>query len=325
MYLENIESIEGTYRFYIDGELIGEQKNALTSAGRSIIIKSLLGIIPNFVDCIAYGIDSTPNTLNSASTLITNNVLGFEIGRTAATGGTFELSGSNDSLVFFGEIVDPYQYEIREVAIYPATNIDANITVDGSTLFDFDQVNLFTEYGTASAASSTPSSSARIGLNVLSVPGSGDATSNYIEKITDDNSLASLSTYSSQDLFKLSGFKTFIGSASLNVRFLTDTSNHYTITFTTPSASGYFISSVLKGSASIVGSPTWDKITSVRFWNPSSGVLNLDAIRADVGTYLTDTTFGMISRAVLANPIQKPASIPLSIEYSLLINFSGGV
>jgi len=325
MNLENISSIEGIYRFYQDGELIGEGKNALTAAGRSIIVKSLLGIIPNFVDVIGYGIDSSANTLNSASTLITNNVLGFEIGRTPATGGTFQLSGTNDALVFYGEINDPFQYEIREVGVFPANNVNSTISVDGSTLFDFDQIDNFTKYGTSSAASLTISASARIGINVLSMPGSGNPTSNYLENVVDDNSLSFLGTYSSQDLFKLAVFKTHTTSATFRVRFETDASNHYTVGFDVPSAAGYYIVNSLKGSASISGSPTWDNITSAKFWNPSASTIFLDAVRADVGTYLTDTTFGMISRAALPSPIVKQASVPLTIEYSLLINFSGGI
>jgi len=322
---KNIESIEGIYRFYAGGELIGEQKNALTAAGRAIIIKSLLGIIPNFVDSIAYGIDSTPNVLNSASTLITNNVLGFEIGRTKTEGAAFEASGTNNGLVFYGEIVDPYQYEIREVGIFPANNINATITVEGSTLFDFDQTDLFVKYGSASTASLTTSASARIGTTLLSVPANGDSTSNYLERIADDNSLSFLATYASQDLFKLAFLKTHNASGVFYARFLTDASNHYTIPFNIPSASGYGIANSQKGSASITGSPTWDTITSAIFWNGTASTILLDAIKIDVGTYLTDTNFGMISRAVLATPLQKPASIPVTVQYTLLINFSGGI
>jgi hypothetical protein len=326
MHEDDIKSIDGIYRFYANGELKGEQKNSLTSAGRAIVIKSLMGIIPNFVDSIAFGIDSTPNTLNSASTLITNNTLGFEIGRTKAVGNTFDAINSSDAIVFYGEIVDPYQYEIREVAVYPSTNVDSTITVDGSTLFDFDQIDLFIKNGSASTASLTVSASARIGTSVLSMPGNGDGTSNYIEKITDDNSLSFLSSYSSQDLFKFAFFKSHATASGLfYTRFMTDSSNHYTLSFDIPSASGYRILTAQKGSASITGSPSWENITSVRFWNGTASTIAIDAIRSDVGTYLTDTTFGMISRAVLATPIQKPASIPVAIQYSLLINFSGGI
>ena len=72
-----MSDILGVYRFFINGELVGEQKNALTEAGRSIVIKSLLGYMTNFANSIAYGIDGSDNNFNSASTLITNNTLGF--------------------------------------------------------------------------------------------------------------------------------------------------------------------------------------------------------------------------------------------------------
>ena len=325
---EDIQSIEGVYRFYQDDQLIGEYKNALTEAGRSIIVKSLLGIIPNFVNSIAVGIDSASNVLNSASTIITNNSLGFEVARTQSSGGTFRESnstiGANDALVFFGEIVDPFQYEIREVAIYPSTNVASNISIEGTTMFNFDQVDLFSQYGTYTSASLTQSSSARIGSTALALPGGGDGTSNYIQKVTDDNSLAYVADYSSLDLFKLAMFKSTTATGSINLRFYTDSSNYYTITFSLPSTAEYSILTATKGSATITGTPTWADINYVDIWNTSANTVFVDAVKIDIGSYFSDTTFGMISRAVLPAPILKAASIPVTIEYTLLVSFSGG-
>lgn len=326
---EDIESIEGIYRFYQGDNLIAEQKNALTEAGRSIIVKSLLGIIPNFVDAIAVGIDSASNVLNSASTIISNNSLGFEIARTQSSGGTFRESNStvgiNDALVFYGELVDPFQYEIREVAIYPATNLTSNVSVRGETIFDFDQFDLFAKYGTYSSASLTVSSSARIGSTALSLPSGGDGTSNYIEKVTDDNSLSYIANYSSLDVFKLAVFKSTTSTGSVSFSFYTDSSNYYTISFTLPSTAGYNVLTATKGSATLNGTPSWDDINYVRVWNTSANTVFVDAAKIDIGSYLVDTTFGMISRAVLPAPILKSSSIPMTIEYTLLVSFSGGV
>jgi hypothetical protein len=47
-------------------------------------------------------------------------------------------------------------------------------------------------------------------------------------------------------------------------------------------------------------------------------------MRISTGNYLVDTNTGMISRAVLQTPLRKPASIPLTIEYSLNIGFNEG-
>jgi hypothetical protein len=317
--------ITGIYRFYLGGELIAEQKNALTEAGRSIAIKSLLGIIPNFVNSIAYGVDGTANTFNSASTLITNNSLGFEVGRTEVIGSTFSLSGTNNSLVYSGQIQDPFQYEIHEIAIYPQSNIANTQTIDSEILFTFDANEILTKNGTASSASTEFTASARVGGEVLIVP-TGDGTTNYISKSLDSNELSTINTFSSKDLFKLALINTSSTSSAASVyfRFFTDDNSYYTIPFVTQSSSGYSIVSVEKGAATVTGSPTWSSITSLRFWNASTQDVKLDAMKIDVGSYLLDTNFGMISRAPLATPVFKPASIPLTIEYSLVANFNGG-
>ena len=322
--MSNEKNITGIYRFYIDGKMILEKENAMTETGRSVVVKSLLGIIPNFVDSIAYGIGASANSFNSASTLIVDKSLEFEVGRTKVISGSLESASTSNQLIFSGEIIDPYQYEIREVAIYPSNNINSTVSLDGSIILNFDLIDDFVKYGTTTGASATPSSSARIGTSALSIPANGDSTSNYIEKVVDGGIFSSLVSYSSQDLFKLALFKTSLDAASFYVRFQSDTSNYYDASFSVPSASGYFICKTVKGDVTVTGTPDWENITSVKIWNPSTSVLNLDALKIDTGPYSTDTNFGMISRAVLPVPINKPSSVPLVIEYSLLLNFSGG-
>ena len=95
-----MDNIKGTYRFFLDGELVYEQDNALTIMGRAIAIKSLLGIIPNFANSIAYGIGDKPNVVDSNTNLITNNSLEFEIGRTSVYGSSLQIDNNNDVLVY---------------------------------------------------------------------------------------------------------------------------------------------------------------------------------------------------------------------------------
>ena len=321
----NEPEITGVYRFYQDGILIGEAKNALTTAGRSIVIKSLLGIIPNFANSISFGISSSPNVLNSASTLITNNSLGFEIGRTPVIAGSLELQGTNDALVFSGEINDAQQFRIYEVALYPSGKVGESISVDGELLFNFDQVDSFIKYGNASAAALQNSSSARIGTQMFNL-NSGNSTNNYIEFLSNSNYFSTLSSYSSQDIFKLAMYNTVAASgASVNIRFYTDSSNHYTVSFVSPVSAGYHVLESTKGAATITGNPDWANTTAVRIWNSSTQDVLLDAVKVDIGSYLLDTNLGMISRAVLPTPILKQSSIPMTIQYSLIVNFSGGI
>jgi hypothetical protein len=322
--MDNNLDIVGVYRFYIGNKLVSEQKNAFTEAGRSIAIKSLLGIIPDFANTIAYGVDSSSNVFNSASTLITNNVLGFEVGRTPVIASTLENSGTNDLLIYSGTISDAYQYSIYEVGLFPANEANQSSTLDVEILLNFDLLDTFTKYGTYTSASLATASIGRIGSTMLIIP-EGNASANYLEKVYDSNSLYQTKLMSSQDLFKLSLFnESTTSGASVNFRFYTDDTNYYTVPFVSPAASGYHIVSVQKGNAVLTGNPDWSNINKIRIWSTSSYTMYLDGLKIDKGSYFSDTTFGMISRAVLNTPVFKPASVPVNIQYSLLVNFTGG-
>ena len=324
MNLDNVK-IDGVYRFFINDELVSEQKNALTETGRLVAIKSLLGIIPDFADSIAYGISSESNTLNSASTLITNNILDFEIGRTEVVTSTYEVSGSNDVLVYTGTINDAYQYSIYEVGLFPSNGLNKSVTLDGSLLFNFDNLDRFIKYGTYTSASLTTASPARIGAVMLCLP-QGDGTTNYLESLVDQTTFISMKFMGSKDLVKLALFNiSSTEGASVNFRFFTDDSNYYTLGFVSPATASYHVVSVEKGSASTVGAPDWNNINKIRIWNLSASTAYLDGLKTDFGSYYIDATTGMISRATLATPVFKPSSVPVNIQYSLIVNFNGGV
>lgn len=313
--------IEGVYRFILDGQVIAEQKNALTQVGRPIAIKSLLGIIPNFAGVIAYGIGNQQNIISESTNLITNNKLQFEIGRTPVVGSSLELLNSTDILVYTGIIDSTSQYQIYEVGLYPGGITNTNADVAGSTIFDFDRVDLFIKTGTASGSFLADAVEARIGTQLFSLsPTNG--TDSYLTYAATNNSLSTIDNYISLDTFILSGLELKPSSSSVNFRFYTDNSNYFDYIFNTPSSSGYFIVSTEKGSAIITGNPSWESITSVRIWNNSASAIYLDGLKIDYGSYLQDTLTGMISRAVLPSPVRKPAGIPLTIEYSLSIGFN---
>lgn len=316
--------IKGTYKFYLDGELIYQRDNALTTAGRSIAIKSLLGIIPNFAGTLAYGISDKPNSISASSTLITDNGLQFELGRAGVIGSSLDISSNNDILIYTAIVNDPYQYTIHEVGLFPSPLRKATIAPAGSLIFDFDRVDLFNKFGTASAAGLVESIEARIGTSLMDLPQT-DGNTSYLSYASTDNTLSDIDSYTSQDTFRLAGYDFNSTTASVNIRFYTDENNYYDFVFPTPSASGYFISEIEKGSAAVTGNPSWSTIISTRIWQNNASKVYLDGLRIDFGSYLIDTVSGMISRAVLPNPIRKPASIPLTIEYSLALDFNHGV
>lgn len=316
--------IKGVYRFYQNNELMHEQENALTIAGRSIVIKSLLGIIPSMAGSIGYGISEKPNTMSASSNLISDNNLQFQIGRTQIVGSSLNLTNNNDALVYSATITDPFQYKIYEVGLFPISIQNAIVGIAGSTIFDFDRVDNFIKYGTASGAGLVSLEEARIGTQLFYVPPT-DGVSSYLKYSSTDSTLSDIDTYVSEDTFRLAGFDTNLTAASINFRFYTDASNYFDFIFPTPTSSGYFISEIKKGSATIQGAPSWENITSVNFWQNSSSAVYLDGLRIDLGNYALDTVSGMISRAVLTSPVRKPSGIPITIEYSLVVDFNYGI
>lgn len=313
--------INGVYKFKLGDDVIYEQKNALTTMGRSIAIKSLLGIIPNFAGAISYGIGQQENTLDSTTNLISNNTLQFEVGRSEVIGSSLDLSESSDILVYTAVINDPNQYTIYEVGLFPGGIANLNVDLSGSTMFDFDRVDLFNKFGTASAAALLNATEARIGSQLFSLPDT-DGADSYLTYSSTDGTMSAIDNYTSEDLFKLAGLDFNEFSASINFRFYTDTSNYYDYTFTTPTASGYFVVETQKNTAAITGVPSWSNITSVKIWQNSGSAVYLDALKIDYGSYYQDNITGMISRAVLAEPVRKPSGIPLTIEYSLSVGFN---
>ena len=292
--------------------------------GRSIALKSLLGIIPNFANAIACGIGNKPSTVDPLTNLITDNSLQFEVGRTAVVGSTLQINDSLDSLVYSGVVQDSAEYFIYEVALFPALSSDTFVGLRSSTIFSFDQVNSFTQNGTASGAYMSANSAARIGTDMMFVP-QMNGTDGFLQYNSSSNELDYLDTFTSEDVFKLAGFDPNSNSSSVIFRMYSDDSNYYELTFNTPTASGYFITEIAKFDAAIVGLPQWANLNYLRFWENGgvAGVL-LDGLRISTGSYLIDTNTGMISRAVLSNPIRKPSSIPLTIEYKLNVGFNEG-
>lgn len=313
--------IEGTYKFYLNNKLIREQKNSLTVAGRSIIIKSLLGIIPNFGNAIGLGIGNNENIVNPTSGLIEDNNLNFEVARSPVNGSTLNVKDNTDLLVYTTTLNVPETFTIYEVGLFPTLDTSTFIGVRGETIFDFNNVDIFTKIGTASGAYLSTNINARIGSDLLYVPETNGPT-DYLRYFASPGQLEYLNIYSTQDVFRLAGYKESSNSASIHFRFFTDSFNYYELIFN-PSASGYFINQQTKGSAIINGTPDWRNISFVDIWQggDSSGVY-LDGIKINTGSYLVDTTTGMVSRAVLGIPLSKPPSVPLIIEYSLALGFN---
>ncbi len=116
----------GLYKVYRNGELVAEQNNSITKAGKAIILKSIMGSIPTIGGSIQAGIGTIVNTPEPGATgLITDTSLQFSICSSPVSISYLDNSGNFDSLVFKTSIPNSAnfgnKFSIYELGLYPLT------------------------------------------------------------------------------------------------------------------------------------------------------------------------------------------------------------
>jgi hypothetical protein len=116
----------GLYKVYRNGELVAEQNNSITKAGKAIILKSIMGSIPTIGGSIQAGIGTRVNTAEVPATgLITDTSLQFSICSSPVSISYLDNSGNFDSLVFKTSIPNSAnfgnKFSIYELGLYPLT------------------------------------------------------------------------------------------------------------------------------------------------------------------------------------------------------------
>jgi hypothetical protein len=112
----------GVYKVYRNGELIAEQSNSITKAGKAIILKSIMGVIPTIGGSIQAGISNVANQ-TAVSGLIPDTNLGFSICSSPVFISYLDNSGAFDALVFKttipGGANSGNRFKIYELGLYP--------------------------------------------------------------------------------------------------------------------------------------------------------------------------------------------------------------
>lgn len=317
---------DGIYRIYQNNELISETKNSLTETGKEILVRYLLrGRQVPFVNSICCGISSASNTQSTSSSLIVNNSLGFQVAATPVEGSSFTFTDNvAETLVFSGTLSGDQQFTLYELGI--TSQITELGKADEELLFDFDLVEEFDKYGSASNSGLVDSTNARMGTQMFQINLCADLNADYVECLTQlsdtVNTIGIVETYSSNDIFNVALFKSISPAASAIFKFMVDDSNYYKLIMPITTASGYKVSTAKKGSAEIVGSPVWSNINTLRISHNSASPIFLDGMRIEKSPNIIDIDNGLISRAVLSQPVVKLIGTPLDIEYSLVLGFN---
>jgi hypothetical protein len=311
--------MRGFYRIYKGDTLVCEQNNALTVVGRSLILKSLLGLIPSVGGSIAIGIDGGANPTLNANKLIDLNTMNFSIGQSPVQLATLNRTDNVDALVFKTTINDPLKYTIYEVGLYPESIQNQIVQFADLLLFNGESDDGWTEGVTELSSKTTGSrmisenianATYRIGNEAVYIDSGSTVFSTVFSKNFTD--------FSDRDLLKLAVDPTGT-SGSLLIKFETNDTNFYSKTFTI-SSGGYQILSCAKDQVLATGTPSWANINKISITMTSTGLV-LDGIKFD-DTDNVDVNYGLISRTALATPIQKSAGEPITIEYYLVLGFN---
>jgi hypothetical protein len=322
--------MSGIYKFYQNGELIGEAENSMTEIGRILSVKTLMGAIPNFATSLGIGVSSTANGA-ATNNLIPDYKLGLKVATCPVIGSNIDSDTTYDAILFKGRISDPLYYRIHEVGLFSDPLLSGSTGYKQELILGFENADNFynsslsqylneddytnTTYRMVDRTDVTYGTQFRTGRKALLLGGT--------QQIYTENSFNGLDQYDETDEIILGFYASAVGR-NVDVTFYSGggTGTYRTYRFTS-TAIGYNvitkqISSTPQASA---GTLDWSNITRVGVASSAATVI-LDALRFENVNQL-DTNRGMISRAVLPTPIVKLANIPIDIEYTLRIGFGG--
>ncbi len=213
----------------------------------------------------------------------------------------------NNRIYFKTSLPVEKQYKIYELGCYAASASTAKQYQQNSLIMSFGELTSWTD---TSGTHTLNSTNTRIGSSSIrySLASAGVGRGSTPFQINLDQ----LPSYAK---FKLAYFANNI--ANIKVRFKTTDSDYYEATVVPGTNNAYNITSVLKSDFVATGVPTWSNITIVEVQSTatgSAGTIDLDAIRYDVAT--TGDSL-LLSRALSASPVLKPAGSTMDVEYLL--------
>jgi hypothetical protein len=322
--------INGVYKFYLDGEYIGEKSNSITVAGRAIILKSIMGLVPTVGGEIHFGIGNTANGATDTNGLITRNTLDFDVASSPVRLSYLDNSGAYDAMVFktsFGATGSSGEkYEIYELGLFPGTGNESTTSAGRGLLFQGTQTDSWFE-GSTEVSLGNGTNSCYMNSTTATAAGFSFRVANtglFIKSgdiLIANGPFTGYNFYNSADKIAIAYSKLSAGTQTITMKFHTSALSYFTAAISTSSGTTYGIGEKTFQEMSIAktGSPTWDNIAYVTI--TATGDTLIDAIRFNDIDNL-DTSYGMVSRAVLNTPIIKQQNQTLDVEYYLSLAFN---
>lgn len=290
--------MQGLYRLYLDGNTIYEAKNIITTQGKNRVRQILAGKTTGFASSILVGIGST-------TPIADDKTLEFAI--EGANILNTMVDDVNNKIFFKTSLPVEKQYKIYELGCYAADGTTAKQHQQNSLMISFGELTTWTDSSGTHALNST---NTRVGAFSIRYPLLAAGVGRGSTPFRIDISQLPPST-----VFKVAYFANNI--ANIKVRLKTTSSDYYEGTIVPATNNAYNISSILKSDFVATGSPDWSTVTIVEVQataTGSAGTIDLDSIRYDVST---DADSLLLSRALPATPVIKPAGSTMDIEYLL--------
>lgn len=275
----------------------------ITSRGKTFIKRYLAGQAGNIVGAISVGIGDTAESINDTK-------LVFEYARVPVSVIAYDFL--TDTIVFKGTLDEGISGKIYEVGIWTSETNGLAGSQGSKLITTFDSA---TEDWTNET---TESAIARIGVDSLKhTPAASATSSSVLAGLTLD-----FNDSSSADSFVLAYNVENANTASVKFRLMTDASNYYEFTVTTPST-GYQFATFTKGSATVVGAPNWSDINQIEVRTTATGggsaAVEYDGIRLeDVDTVSPE--YGLVARYVPGAPDTKLEGTIFDIEFTLAVS-----
>lgn len=290
--------MQGLYNVYSEGSLIGQFRNIITDQGKNRVRQILAGRINGFASSILVGLGATTPT--SSDTSLEFAIEGVNILNTM-------VDDVSNRIYFKTSLPVDRQYKIYELGCYAADSSTAKQYHPGSLIITFGEVTNWTD---TSGTHTLNSTNTRIGISSIRYSLLAAGVGRGSSPLQNDLSQLPLNTQ-----FKLAYFANNIDN--IKVRFKTGSADYYEATITPGTNNAYNISSVAKSSFVATGAPDWAQITSLEVQataTGSAGTIDIDSMRYDVAT-TSDSL--LLSRALPASPVLKPAGSTMDIEYLL--------
>jgi hypothetical protein len=288
--------MQGTYRFYQDGQLVAQQKNLITTEGEKAILRYMAGHSGAIARSLAVGTGQAAPTVGDTK-------LAFEVARAGIS--VVSPDYVAQSLVFKATLPQNSEFAIWEIGALTV----AETEVMGKMLLTFDSETEVWSSGAFQADTS------RIGADALRINAAASATTTSVLS----DLFMDTSDYLDSDRLSLAYIPQDANLNALKIRLKTDDTNYFEHAMSALTA-GYKIETWAKSDMTITGTPVWDSITAVDLvvTAKAGGATNVDfdGLRID-HLLIPNNDYALVSRTVLGAPVIKTSTSQMDIEYTL--------